>query len=202
MRTKHTFFTAALSLLFAIILCVAGHADPPPLPLPFTISADAPDRLRLQAMVARFPTRFWTGDAGHAACLDFFDVREPATTQAWLDAGRAADGRDIGGDMGKTYYDRHLILIRLNRFCPPDAILAHELAHVVWADYLSDADRAQWQGIYDDDLKAGRSCSKYARTDAQEGFCEAVRCWLGAGLPRGMERQQAFLVRLWRAGQA
>lgn len=50
--------------------------------------------------------------------------------------------------------------------------LAHELMHSYYNNVMNDAQRNEWNNIYN-----GKGCTSYANTNAQEALCECARLY-------------------------
>lgn len=100
--------------------------------------------------------------------------------EAYLQSGdsETAEGQSSHADEGQidgVFEDGPpRITLRVAEGEEPDTYtFAHEYGHYVWYDLLTPADRDRYAAVYKRQKAAHRLVTRYAQTDAEEGFAEA-----------------------------
>ena len=136
---------------------------------------DAPAAVALTAWFDHHvPVRF----RGHGR----FEVHPLTNPQmeAYLQSGDTdtAEGQSSHADEGEIdgvfEDDPPRITLRVPEGEEPDTYtFAHEYGHYVWYDLLTNADRDRYAAVYKKQKAAHHLVTRYAQTDAEEGFAEA-----------------------------
>ena len=100
--------------------------------------------------------------------------------EAYLQSGDTdtAEGQSSHADEGEIdgvfEDDPPRITLRVPGGEEPDTYtFAHEYGHYVWYDLLTPADRDRYAAVYKKQKAAHHLVTRYAQTDAEEGFAEA-----------------------------
>ncbi len=149
------------------------------------ISVSGPPTRQSRALTNWFhhhiPVRFEARDHFEVYPLD------DAAMEAYLyvDSGDGDGGQDSQGGDGEIdgifESNPSRITLRVPATGLPDMFtFAHEYGHYVWFNILSGDDRRRYDRLYDKQKQSHHLISRYAETDAVEGFAEAFSFYVCA----------------------
>ena len=120
------------------------------------------------------PARFEARDRFEVHPLGNADMEDYLRTgEADSDEGQSSHASD-GEIDGVFESDPARITLRIPASGQPDLYtFAHEYGHYVWFNLLNQEDRKRYENIYRKQRATHHLVSRYAQTDAEEGFAEA-----------------------------